>query len=129
MMGVRGYSMTSLQKLIDMVASVYVLSLSSGTYDDYREYILGVFSSEDKALIAKGEIEAKIQRGKKTTFKDTGWCNHYDPESWELAELSSKDLEDWYDFTMEKSMLEEINKLWIEPFILDCNDFNLKNLR
>lgn len=112
-----------------MAANVYVLSLSTGTYDDYREYILGVFSSEEKACKAKASIEAEITRGKEATFRDTGWCNHYDPESWELHELSPEDFEDWYDFTTEKSILDEINKLWIEPFVLDRNDFNLKDLK
>lgn len=112
-----------------MIASAYVLSLSTGSYDDYREYTIGVFSSEEKALRAKRSIEAEIQKEKAATFKDTGWRSHYDPESWELGELSDQDLVDWYDFTMEKSILDDINKLWTEPFTLDRNDFNLKDLR
>jgi hypothetical protein len=111
-----------------MIMTVYVLKLSSGAFDEYRQCDLGVFSSDDRANKAKASIEAEIQREKEATFKDTSWFHPSDAEEWQIDELSDEDLRAWYDFHWEKSFLESINSIWVEPFILDENNFTIKDL-
>lgn len=108
--------------------TIYVLKLSSGTYNEYREEVIGVFSSEEKVNKAKVSAEAQIQKGIEATFKDTSWRYPSCAEEWGIDELSKEDEIAWYDFIWKKSALGDVNQLWAEPFILDQNDFALKDL-
>lgn len=107
---------------------VYLLYLSSGSYDDYQEVILGVFSEGSKALAAKIAAVSTIENLKEETFKDTGWKYYYDPEDWELGELSAEDSTDWFNFCDKKCKVGEINRIWIEEKELNEFNFNLELL-
>lgn len=102
-----------------MNATVYLLMLSQGSWDDYTERVLGVFTKEEKALITKASLETELRELKEATFKDTGWRHFDDVEEYQLEDMSKEELGNWMHFALNKSGLEQINRLWIEPHTLN----------